>query len=453
MLAYSAVMTSRVNRLKLGAVLLTAVLVVSACGRDSNNGGGEGESTTTTAAKSAAKGDFGDLTALCGPGDAKGATARGVTDTTIKVSTMADPTNTIQPGLGQEFFEVADAFVKWCNDAGGILGRKIELTKRDAKLFDVAARTIDACQTDFMLVGNGNPLDAAGVKPRLDCKLGMIPGYQVSPAAINASLQVLPTQNPVNEQPIGPFKALQAKYPDAVQAIGLVGSNLPDLVPSYTNRKTAYEQSGFKVVDFQLPPPQVDNWRPYVESAKAKGVKLLTGLAQDVTPYFRSANDAGFAPQVMVLGTEQYNDKLIQAAKQATLPPTWLAMSHWPAEMADQRPAVKQMIEIIKDAVPDAKLADFHFLGINAWLLWAQSVKECGSNVTVDCVLQKAAAHDDWTAGGLWSAHSTDPTVQHTNNCFLLMKVSADGFEYDKTLTKPNRDVFNCAPGNIAKVS
>jgi hypothetical protein len=30
--------------------------------------------------------------------------------------------------------------VKWCNDAGGINGRKIVLTKYDANLFNVARR-------------------------------------------------------------------------------------------------------------------------------------------------------------------------------------------------------------------------------------------------------------------------------------------------------------------------
>src|SRR5262245_40006139 len=78
-------------------------------------------------------GTFGDLKDRCGPGDASGATARGVTNDSIKVTTMADPGNSFSPGLGQEYFDTAEAFVKWCNDAGGILGRKIELTTRDAK--------------------------------------------------------------------------------------------------------------------------------------------------------------------------------------------------------------------------------------------------------------------------------------------------------------------------------
>ena len=51
---------------------------------------------------------------------------------------MADPGAAAAPGLGKEFFQVGDAFMKWCNAAGGINGRKIVLTKYDAKLFNVA---------------------------------------------------------------------------------------------------------------------------------------------------------------------------------------------------------------------------------------------------------------------------------------------------------------------------
>ena len=47
-----------------------------------------------------------------------------------------------------------------------------------------------------MLVGNGNALDATGVKVRLGCKLGRIPAYVVSPQATVAGVQVQPSPNP-----------------------------------------------------------------------------------------------------------------------------------------------------------------------------------------------------------------------------------------------------------------
>src|ERR1700710_1456217 len=87
--------------------------------------------TTATTAAAAGVGDFGTLKAVCGPGDAKGATDPGVTDTSINMATIADPGFTGAPGLDQEMFDAADAFVGWCNAAGGILGRKIVLHKRD----------------------------------------------------------------------------------------------------------------------------------------------------------------------------------------------------------------------------------------------------------------------------------------------------------------------------------
>ena len=128
-------------------------------------------------------------------------------------------------GLGEEFFQVGDAFVKWCNNAGGINGRKIALTKYDAKLFNVAPSMVQACQKVFMLVGNGNGLDDPGAKPRTDCKLGAIPSYFVSPAAAAAPYQVQPTPNPPEEFQVGPFRLLGLKYPQTKQSGIAVGSS------------------------------------------------------------------------------------------------------------------------------------------------------------------------------------------------------------------------------------
>src|SRR5436309_2454352 len=168
--------------------LMLVMLVASACGRSSKSSSA-GTNSTTTAAQAAA-GDFGDLKSVCGPGDAKGATAQGVTDSQITVGTMSDPGNTIIPGLNKELFDAADAFVGWCNAAGGILGRKLDLKKHDAKLTEVGPRMTEACATDFALVGNGEALDATGVKIRTGCNLPEITAYDVSAAAGTAALSL-----------------------------------------------------------------------------------------------------------------------------------------------------------------------------------------------------------------------------------------------------------------------
>jgi hypothetical protein len=131
--------SSRRRRLQtLGISALALSFGLTACGRSGSPAStGKSASAAPSAAASSAvskAGSFGSLSNICGPGDAKGATARGVTDSTIDIATLADPGNSILPGLTQEFFDTGDAFVKWCNAAGGINGRKIVLHKRDAKL-------------------------------------------------------------------------------------------------------------------------------------------------------------------------------------------------------------------------------------------------------------------------------------------------------------------------------
>ena len=63
-------------------------------------------------------GDFGTPQGDLRPGNATGATARGVTDTEIHLSTMGDPANTVIPGAGQESFDVGQAFVELVQRGG-----------------------------------------------------------------------------------------------------------------------------------------------------------------------------------------------------------------------------------------------------------------------------------------------------------------------------------------------
>src|SRR4051812_9998631 len=126
------------HRLMTAIGLVAVVAFATGCGHaDVEETGGSpsvAQSTTTTASKTA-PGVFGTAGKICGPGNAKGATERGVSDSAITIGTFSDAGASLSPGLDKEFWETADGFVKWCNDAGGINGRKIKLMKHDAKLF------------------------------------------------------------------------------------------------------------------------------------------------------------------------------------------------------------------------------------------------------------------------------------------------------------------------------
>ena len=443
------------RRASLVAALILLLAAGGACGRPSTSPG-NGTATPTSAATSTAKtaankGDFGSLQGICGPGTPTGSGGRGLRADSIRIGTMADPGALAAPGLEKEFFDVAEAFTKWCNAAGGINGRKIVLDTYDAKLFEVAPQMVKACQRDFMLVGNGNAFDAAGVNTRLACKLGEIPAYSVSPQAVAAGLQVQATPNPANAYQVGPFRLLGERFPDALKrGIAIAGSTVSSVAPQSLRARDALEAIGYKVPVVQQRPPLVDNFRPYMEQIKISGASAYTEIAaQDLSPEFQAISNVGLKLDFVVEGTQFYDPKTIAAAKSSPLPPTWVYVSHLPFEMAAQYPVVQQLESIMTAWNPHPTYNDFVALAFNAWTLWAKSATACGNELTQECVLSKAGSEKDWTAGGFYSARDTNPANPLQPTCYALLKVTTGGFVYDRAVTQPNQGIYNCDARNV----
>jgi hypothetical protein len=452
-------MTARRMIVLVAAVTLGVVTV--GCGRASSDKGGVGTSGTNAPAVAASssapagKGDFGDLKAICGPGTPSGAVSRGVTTAAIHIGVLADPGSEAAPGLEQEFFDAGDAFSKWCNTAGGINGRKIVIDKLDAKLFNVGQQVVDACQKDFMLVGGGNALDEPGVKPRLACKLGSIPGYDVSEAATNAGLQVKAAPTEVTQYGYGPLRLLLDAYPEAKAAMGVGSSSLASLIPIGKRVAEAIKSNGGKVTAVQEKPALVTNYRPYMEQLKSlKTVGLYEFEGQSIAPEIQAMKDISYSPQFIQFTTQFYTPQTVAAAKSlGTIPPSYVGLSHLPFELSDQFPVLAEIKAQLTDAVSSPRFTEYTTEAYSAWTLWAQSATACGSNLTVDCVLAKAGAHTDWTAGGLTPPVSTDPSTTTPTDCWLVIKLEATGWAYDKKVTQPNKGVYNCDPRNTVKVA
>ena len=141
-------------------------------------------------ASSSGGGSFGTLGQLCGSGKASGSTAQGVTKSGIDIATITDVAWPVDPGLFQSVQDVAEAFTKWCNAAGGIDGRPIKLDFYDAKGTEDAAMMQQACAKDFVLVGDLEVEDQTGLPVREACKLPEIAGGTVSDVASDAPLRV-----------------------------------------------------------------------------------------------------------------------------------------------------------------------------------------------------------------------------------------------------------------------
>ena len=436
-----------------GAVVLTVVAMIAGCGSSDDDDSGGGEASSSGGGGGAAAVDFGDLEAVCGPGDASGATARGVTDSEIRITTMADPGNPFAPGLGQENFDAAEAFVQWCNDAGGILGRQIVLTTRDAMMTDVAAKVIEACATDFMMVGSLSVLPEPGIEPRVGCGLGSIPAGTADPDESRSDLLVTPDAASDEYAAVGNFRAIQRAYPEAVQHYGTMGVDIGPLGDARQAEREAAESIGYETVSDQALPETVDNFRPYVQQLADDGVRALvpSALSQVIEQLIQAANDIGYAPEVMLLSATEYRAPLIEAAAAIEFPPTWTSTSGWPVDMADENPAMQDAISIVEPVNPDLA-RDNSIYALSSWVLWAVSAKACGSDLTVECVIEEAGSQEAWTAGGLTAPKNLDPAENRPSECVAMLRVTPEGFVYDEEMTVPNEGIFNCDPSNVVEI-
>jgi ABC-type branched-subunit amino acid transport system substrate-binding protein len=429
------------------------LLTVAACGRSGPTGTPSQKASSSSSASASPAGTFGSLQKICGPGSGKGGSGRGISDGSVRIGVINDAGNSISPALGKEFVEVATGFSKWCNAAGGINGRKIVIENLDAKIFNVAAVTIQGCQGDFMLVGGGNPLDAGAVKPRLNCKLGQIPAYTVSPQAGAAGLQVNPAVNPITEYQIGVLRLLADAYPASKEGLAVGASNLQSLAPQGLRAADAWKSLGYKLTTLQPRPLTVTNYRPYVEEMKTNHAMAdYESTSQDLVQIVTAMNDVGYKPAFLGLNVALYGPSSVAAAKTVQVPPSYVGLNHIPWELSGQYPVVQEAKAMLEAAVSNPTYDDIGMQAFNAWTLWASSATACGDNLTQDCVLQKAGAHSDWTAGGLFSPRSTDPATQKATNCVAIVRLTGTGWVYDRDVTKPNSSIYNCDPRNIATV-
>jgi hypothetical protein len=418
-------------------------------------------STTAAAATSASSssGVWPGVGKICEPGPGGASSVRGVGNKTINIAVFNDASNTIDPGLEVEFIQQGTAFADWCNAAGGIDGRKIVLDNRDAALFNAAQQMTAACQSDFMAVGGGMALDQPSVPIREKCGLGQISGYVVSNVSDLATDQVDPTGTNTSSVSVGWFFALAKAYPKAVKVAGMGASDTPSVIESETKYEFGAEAAGWKVVDFPEPPTSVENWAPYVEQYQQKGVTALWPAdSANFTPFAQAMTTAGYHPAFVSLGTQFDNSQTQQAvAANPSLPPVYVETQWWPLGLASQNPSTEELVTTMHKYAKGDSIDFDDEEGAESWLLWAKAASACGaSNLTVTCVLNKAAATTNWSAGGI-EAPIAKLTLSNENPqpspCYAMLQLTAKGIVYDKKLTAPTQSIWNCNPKNVVQLT
>jgi ABC-type branched-subunit amino acid transport system substrate-binding protein len=456
-----------VRRLRFVAILSVLALVLAACGRDEETTEA-GDTGTTGQPSDGTSGDgeelglddgaFGDLGVVCQEApEGETLTAGsdpGVTADSIQISTFSDPGFPGRLGLNQEMFDTAEAFTNWCNEHGGINGRKIDLKLRDAKLTEFQQRVIEACdEGDFMSVGGGAVFDDTGQADRLACGLPVIYGYAVTATAADADLGIQPIPNPGNQQPVGAMKWIEEQFPDSVQAVGIFAGQLETTQVVGRRNKEAMEQLGWRVVhEDSYNAAGEQTWRPFLESMKAAGVRGLywVGEPANLSKLLSEAAGVGITFDWVLSDANHYDPQIPEVAGESA-DGLYVRTAIHPfltEEDAAGNEATMQYRELIDRYDPGGKIAYLGVQALSSWLLFAKAASECGVDITRDCVWEKAQEITEWTGGGL---HAPQNLAEKTaSNCFALLVVEGGTFQ---TVDVGATDgIYNCEEGNVVEL-
>ncbi len=156
----------------------------------------------------------------------------GVSDTEIKIGYGDDRGYAKSPGLNKEMSDAVSAMIKWCNEQGGINGRKIVGTDYDAAMTQANAVMQDACRSEFMMVGHGFAMDATAEQTRVACNMAAVPGFTVSPDAANGPMSYQGVPFPVDIANASAWFQMGEMHPDMKNDFTLIGSTMPAIITS-----------------------------------------------------------------------------------------------------------------------------------------------------------------------------------------------------------------------------
>ncbi|TDV55954.1 ABC transporter substrate-binding protein [Actinophytocola oryzae] len=427
--------------MRLQTVLAACVAVVFLAGGCARSGPAGQEDSPREQASSA---DFGDLKNVCQKGDAKSAPTQGVTADTIQVGVFTDVSFTKQ----SHFVDTATVFTKWCNELGGINGREVVATTRDAKLTEVPQRMLEACGEDFALVGGGAALDALGVQQRLQCLLPSFPAQVTMVGNIGSDLQVASLGGASYNRYAGFYGWLMKDaYPDSAGAVGLIsGDAAITKVLAAQTKEVLVGSGGTLSYDDLYPVQGVTDWTPYAQSIKSKGVKGLVFLGDftQLAKLEQVLTNIGYKLDWIDVNSNSYGPEFIQLAGPATLElqnNVADLSGVYPLEKADDNPATKQLSDLFAKYAPDAHVSMPAVRAFAAWLLFAKAAKSCGDDLTRRCVYDAAMKETKWTGGGL-TAPADMSNQDGPVTCFNVEKATRDGWE--PADFEPDEGAYRC---------
>jgi ABC-type branched-subunit amino acid transport system substrate-binding protein len=444
------------------ALICVASILLAACGSRSNEaaptqdpGLNGGNATTGSTAAGGGDGgggeDFGTLPNPCGENETGAELTEsdlGVTADEITITTISDPGGA-KPGLNQGMFDAMVAFADWCNGFGGINGREVNVVQRDAKIFEYQQRVTEACGDSFALVGGLGVTDSLGAQTAIDCGLVNVPGAAVSAQQTDADRTYQPLPNPIQQYQAGSGEWIAENFPDAPPQAALIYQQVPAVKYQADRQIEAYTSLGYTFLSNDAANVGETNWGPLVVNLKNEGAKYFTAVSafEELVPLQKEMGAQGYTPEITELQTNFYTAKYPELAKEqgANVDNTYVRLTTWPFEEADARPAMQMFLDALQAAVPDAVPEQLGVQAFSAGLLFATAAKAAGADLTRDKLITELSNIHEWDGGGLHGV--SDPGNNGSSSCFIMMKVSYDGFTREYPLPEQDKDVYEAGEG------
>jgi ABC-type branched-subunit amino acid transport system substrate-binding protein len=271
----------------------------------------------------------------------------------------------------------------------------------------------------------------------------------VGPDAANAPMMFQPAPIPDDYQPSAVFYQLAKKFPDAKSSFALLNTTLPVNAAISAKITPAAQAAGFSIVDCGVTinytgEPDYVPFAQKLKSCGAKVVYLPVNPGPVIYGLITAMNQVGAHPIYVM----QHNGYSADFAKWNTAgygDNVYVQSEFQPMENAATVPAVKTYLDLVKAV--DGKTGLLGMEAASAFLLWADSVKQCGSTVTRQCVIDNLAEVHGWTAGGLQAP--SDPGKNMPADCGMALKL--DGTTWKQAFPAES-GTFDCNPSYSLKV-
>jgi ABC-type branched-subunit amino acid transport system substrate-binding protein len=438
------------------ALLLSFLLLLAACGSrvdtsatggfTTTPGGSGGSGAGKTSAPAQDRNRIGTLKNPCSAKKPTGAAPTdtpGVSDTAIKIGVISDRKNDLTPvpTIGVE--EAAQAFVDFCNDSGGINGRKLSLKKYDSGILNTDAVTKQACQAGlFALVGDGSVQDQQGVSTREGCGLPEIAAYAAtSERSISKDFfSPVPGTQP-DKFNAGPCRFMVDRFPGATKKAAMIYTDVPASKVRGQATMEACEKEGFDYVVEAGVAFGEKNFAPVVTEMKDKGARLLevVSVVPDTLKILQEAKRQGLDLDVIDLGQQYYDSAM---AQDPSADGAYVLTNTTPFSEMRSTPALQVYDRWMKGG-PETSLGVQAF---SAGLLFAQAASSLGNDLTQENLIAALTKIHEWDGGGLQLL--ADPGANAHNECYLYLQIK----DKDFVRVFPKKG-FSCAEDNVLTLS